>query len=117
MRSVLGAPFPLLESLRFLDRLMTFEEILASTVDEEEDYQRFRYDSPKNTLSPLDMGLVLVGQPIGILHDLTIELDQATQLDHMEVEQSGRHNAVESGEVPRMDEEVNPENASARVEL
>lgn len=33
--------FPLLDSFRISDRLMTFEEILLSTVDENEDYHRF----------------------------------------------------------------------------
>lgn len=39
MKSVLGTPsFPLLNSLRTSDQLMTFEEILASSVDKDEDY-------------------------------------------------------------------------------
>lgn len=43
IKSVLNALFfPLLDSLRFSNRLMTFEKILASTVDEYEDYYDLR---------------------------------------------------------------------------
>lgn len=39
-RVVYNSPsFPFLESLRSSDRLMTFKEILASPVDEDDDYQ------------------------------------------------------------------------------
>lgn len=39
MKSVFGIPsFSLLDSLRSPDRLMTFEEILVSTVDEDKKY-------------------------------------------------------------------------------
>lgn len=41
MKAVLNPPaFPLLKNLRFSDQLMTFEEMLSSMVDEDEDYQR-----------------------------------------------------------------------------
>lgn len=68
---------------------MTFEEILASTVDEDEDYQQFKNDGLNNTLNPLDMGLILAGQPIGVLEDLTAKLDEETWSAKMEVEPTG----------------------------
>lgn len=65
---------------------MTFEEIMANTIDDDEDYQRFRDEGHKNSLNSLDMGLVFAGHPIRALEDLLVELDQVTQLVDMEVD-------------------------------
>lgn len=79
---------------------MTFEEILSSTVDEYKDYLRFKDEGPNSTLNPLDMGLVLVGQPIGVLVDLSTELEEATRPTEIElkptevVEQVGNNEEV-----------------------
>lgn len=62
MKSILGVPsFPLLDSLRSSDRLKTFKEILASSVDEDEDYLRFKDEGLRSFLNPVDLGLVLAG--------------------------------------------------------
>lgn len=42
--------------LLLVRKLKTFEKILASTVDEGEDYQRLRDKGVKNTQNPLEMG-------------------------------------------------------------
>lgn len=63
--------FPYLDPLQSLNRLMTFEEILASTVDEDEDNQKVRDEELKSTLEPLYLGLVLAGQPLGFVEDIT----------------------------------------------
>lgn len=87
MKSVPGAPsFLLLNLLRSSERLVTFEEILASSVDKDEHYLSFKDERLKNTLNPLDLGLVLAGQPIGILADFIAELEEATRHVEMEVE-------------------------------
>lgn len=76
MRIVFDAySFPFLESLWSSERLKAFEEILSSTTDEDEDYQMLRNDGLRNALNPLETGLVLASQPIGIIEDFTLEVD------------------------------------------
>lgn len=68
MRTVFDAPsFPFLDSLRSLETLKAFEEILASTTDEDDDYQNLRDKGLRNALDLLEMGLILVGQLINII--------------------------------------------------
>lgn len=55
-------------------------------MDEDEDYLRFKDESLKNTLNPLDLGPVLAGHPIGILADLIAEFEKVTRHIEMEVE-------------------------------
>lgn len=87
MKSFLSTPFfPLLNSMRSSDRLMAFEEILASSVDVDEYYLRFKDDGLKNTLNPLDLGLVLAGQSIGILANVIAEFGEASRHTKMQVE-------------------------------
>lgn len=76
----------MLDLLRSSDRLMTFKEILESMVDKDDDYLRFKDEGRKSTLNCLDLGLVLAGQPISILADLTTEFEGATRHAEMEVE-------------------------------
>lgn len=64
---------------------MTFEEILASSMDEDGDCLWFKDKSLKSTLNPVDLGLVLTGQPISILADLTTEFEEATKHTKMEI--------------------------------
>lgn len=67
MTTVLNAPsFPFLDFFNSSGRVKTFEEILASTIDEDVNYQRIKSEDPTSTLNPLEMGLFLVGEPIGI---------------------------------------------------
>lgn len=73
--------FPFLENLRSSNRLMTFEEILNNTADEDEDYQQIRNEGLRSTFDRLKLGLVIVGQPLSIFVDWTM-------VSKLEVEQS-----------------------------
>lgn len=89
MKTVLSAStFPLLDSWRSSKRVMTSEELLATSVDEDEDedYQRFGDKVHENSLILVNLGLVLFGQSIGVLEDLIVELDEAARLDEMVIE-------------------------------
>lgn len=44
-------------------------------MDEDEDYQWIKDEGMTSTLDPLQLGLVLVGQPIGVVEDLTTVVD------------------------------------------
>lgn len=80
MKSVLRPPpFPFLEELRSFSRLRTFEEILSSLVDEDLDYHRILDHGLRSALYPEALGLVLVGQPVGTLADLSLEFEEAVR--------------------------------------
>lgn len=58
MKSILSAPtFSLLDSLRSSNWIITFKEILASSVDKNEDYLQFKDECLKSFLNPEDLGL------------------------------------------------------------
>lgn len=58
MKAVLDPPpFPFLEELRSSTRLRTFEEILSSPVDENQDYHRLTGQGLRSTLHPEALGL------------------------------------------------------------
>lgn len=62
MKLVLNSPvFPFLDRLRSVDRLMSFEEILSSAMDEDEDYRRLNDQGFKSLLHPKSLGLILTG--------------------------------------------------------
>lgn len=66
-------PFPLLDSLRSSNRLITFEEILPSPIDEDEDYQRLRDENIASKLDPPYLSLVLEGQAVWCVEELPTE--------------------------------------------
>lgn len=70
-------PFLFLEFLRSSGRVITFEKILANNIDKDEDYQRVKSEGLTSTSNPMDMGLVLAGQPIKIIVDLMQAVDMA----------------------------------------
>lgn len=80
MKAVLSPPsFLLLDSLRVSSRVLTFEEILASSVDEDTDYHRLTDHGVRSSLHSESLGLVLFCRPIGVLADLTAEFDEASR--------------------------------------
>lgn len=80
MRVVLALPhFPFLEDLRKAGRLRTFEEMLASTVDEDMDYYRHLEQGLKSSLHLESLGLSLMGQLVGVLADLMVELEESSR--------------------------------------
>lgn len=87
MKAVLSSPvFSLLEDLQNSTRVRIFEEILYSLVDEDEDYSRFTDQGEKSSLHPQSLGMVLSGQPLGVLTDLTTELEEASRQTVPEME-------------------------------
>lgn len=72
--------------MRSSTRLMTFEEILASPVDVDEYYLRFKDQYIKSFLDLKSLSLILAGQPIGVLVDHTAEFEEATQYTMVEVD-------------------------------
>lgn len=91
MRTVFDASsFQFLDSLRSSEILKTFEKILASTIDENDDYQRLRDEGLRNALNSLEMGLVLAGQSITIIENLTLEVDEVDQPIVMEVDMTSQ---------------------------
>lgn len=69
--------FPFLDDLRTSTRLWSFEEILMSIVDEDEDYRRLTEQEMRSTLHLESLGLILLGQPISVLADLSAEFEEA----------------------------------------
>lgn len=78
MKAILSPPsFPFFEDLRSFSRLHTFEEIVASTVDEDENYHRLKEQDLQTTMHPESLGLVLAGQPLSALADLSAKFKKA----------------------------------------
>lgn len=78
MKAVLNPlAFPFLEELRSSTRVRTFEEILSSPTDEDQDYLRLTGQGLRSTLHPESLGLILSGQPVGALADLSKEFEEA----------------------------------------
>lgn len=75
MKYVLSAlSFPLLDSLRSSNRLMTFEEILAISVDEDEDYLRFKDEGRKNTLNPVEIAPTKWVEQVGTAAEAEVQV-------------------------------------------
>lgn len=55
-------------------------------VDKDKDYQRIKNEGITSTLNPLEMELILAGQPIGMIEDLTQEANVADRLRKIEVD-------------------------------
>lgn len=80
MKAVLSPlAFPFLDDLQSSTWIKLFEEILSSPVDEDEDYRRFSDQGVRSSLHPESLGLILSGQPLGILANLTAELEKASR--------------------------------------
>lgn len=78
MKAILSPPpFQFLEELRSSPRLRTFEEIFSSTLDEDLDYRWVLDQGIQSTLHPEALGLVLSGQPVGDLVDLSKSFEEA----------------------------------------
>lgn len=74
MKTVYNAPpSPFLDIFQSSDRLMTFEDILASSVDEDDDYQWVRDEGLTSTLDPLQLCLVLASQPLWLVEEPPLE--------------------------------------------
>lgn len=87
MRVVLTPPaFPFLEDMRSLSRLKTFEEILGSKVDEDEDYRQLIEQGVWSSLQPESLGLTLSEQLVGVLVDLTTGFEEGSRQTYREVE-------------------------------
>lgn len=90
MKAVLSSPaFPFLEELQSSSRVHTFEEIISSSLDKDLDYQRVLEQGVQSTLQTEALGLVLVGQSVGNLADLSESFEEADReaaraLDAME---------------------------------
>lgn len=76
---------------------MTIEEILETTVDEEEDYHRLTDQGIKSSLQPESLGLVLVRQPIGVLANLIGEFEEASRCSVWEMKRVDEEEEIGTG--------------------
>lgn len=115
IKAILNPPaFPLLVDLRRSDRLKTFEEILSSAVDEDEDYRRLIDQVIRSFLHLESLGHTLSGQLIGVLVDLTAEFEKVSRQMHMEVKPVEEEEELDSGTEVVPDSEVGLEGERRR---
>lgn len=98
MTAVLNPPpFPFLEELRSSSRLRTFEEILSSPLDEDQDYFRLTGQGLRSTLYPEALWVTFARQPIGVLANLSVEFEEA-RWEVLRALDSGGEVVVDAGE-------------------
>lgn len=81
---------------------MTFEEILNNTANDDNNYQQIRDEDLTSTLDHLQLRLILVGYPLGLVEDPTREAELGAEhtSDAMDIDQGPEVLALEVFALP-----------------